>query len=150
MSHGMICSHWWLLLAIWNHLKTKLSTAGCLTTSVWVHLYSMAGIQKKLVKITLTHNCAVMLLAQLIMWLAHDFWLHIILCKQQLFNFFLSVTCTAGKQAWNAVPSHLPFYSVAGMVELFFLLSFTYILDYNSTSFYCTPLIQVHVHSWAD
>ena len=77
-------------------------------------------VQKKLVKITLTCNCAVMLLAQLIMWLAHDFWLHIILCKQQLFNFYLSVTCTAGKQAWNAVPSHLPFYSVAGMMELCF------------------------------
>ena len=102
--------------------------------------------QKKLVKITLTCNCAVMLL---IMWLSHDFWLHIILCKQQLFNSYLSVTCTAGKQGLKCALTILLHCGNGG--TLFFLLSFTDILDHKSTSFYRrTPLIQVQVHSWVD
>ena len=54
-------------------------------------------------------------------WLAH----YISYSVNNSFCFYLSVTCTAGKQAWNAVPSHLPFYSVAGMMELCFHLCFT-------------------------
>ena len=51
VSYGVICLPWWLFSAIWTLLKTKLSTAGCLTDSEFVCTTKQRGrSREKLLK----------------------------------------------------------------------------------------------------